>query len=296
MQAIDLHRTINKSGNFLTLIGIADTHFLCDSEDEQAYQPLDKSALNYLRHCVKEIQGNKAYYGEPLFYTGGDLTELHRSSVRKVLRQLHKNDSKGEDTIHKHIIHHAILPKLKAIIGKDKLLGGVAGNHLIQFCGGEHENSEQYIIQRLGGQYCGEGKMLINLHLSLGPQKCLKKIIVTHGSKAGTKTSIIRELQDMYYQYGKIDLLIKCHAHDPMTHFHCKYNLPDSVGGKIHKEETLVMCLGSTRGGEKMGYDDYTERGNYQPHAARFPMAVFHAYKPMESNSTLSIKIRPIIM
>lgn len=298
MILIDLHHDIEKSGNFLTLVGIADTHFLCDDEDEGAYQPLDKSAWTYLRHCIEEVKTNRSYYGKPVFFTGGDLTELERSSVRKGKRSvMHKNDSRAEDSIHKKILRADILPKLQTLIGTDTFIGGVAGNHLIEFCDhNDGHNSEEYLIKKLGGEYCGEGKMLINLHLRMKSQCMLKKILITHGSKAGTKSSVINELQKIHAQYGSIDVVIKCHAHDPMTAFYARYNTPDRVGGIMKKQETLVMCLGSTRDGEKIGYDDYVERGNYAPHAARFPMAIFHAYKASENYNSLVVKIRPLTM
>lgn len=299
MRAIDLHYDLKKTGNFLTFLGIADTHFLCDSTDEQAYQPLDYEAYQYFKKCAKEIKDNKDYYGDVITYTGGDLTELERSSTRKVLRALRKNDTRAQDTIHKRILNDDILPKLKVITRGTKFIGGVAGNHLIEFCDTDmgYPNSEAYLIRRLGGEYCGEGKLLVNLHIKMGAQRCLKKIIITHGTKAGTKSATINELKKIYEEYGaQVDLIVKCHAHDPMAGFYCQYNLPDSRTGKIKKQETLVMCLGSSRGGETMGYDDYSERCNYAPLAARYPVAVFHAYKPMDNDRTLKIKIRPIIM
>lgn len=299
MQAIDLHYDLKKCGNFLTLLGISDTHFLCDSTEKDAYQPLDYEAYQYLKKCAKEIKDSPEFFGKVVTYTGGDLTELERSSTRKVLRQLRKNDTRAQDTIHKRILNDDVLPKLKVITRDTNFIGGVAGNHLIEFCETDkgYINSEAYLIQRLGGKYCGEGKLLVNMHIKMGQQRCLKKIIITHGQKAGTKAGTIGELKKIYEQYGtQVDLIIKCHAHDPMAGFYCQYDLPDSVTGKIHKQETLVMCLGSTRGGEVMGYDDYSERCNYAPLAARYPMAIFHAYKPTETCRTLSIKIRPYIM
>jgi hypothetical protein len=298
MIILDIHHDVEKSGNFLSLVGIADLHLLCDDEDDAQYQPLDPESWNYLKYCINEIKSNPSYYGKPVFYTGGDLTELERSSVRKGKRAvLHKNDSRAEDSIHKKILNHDVIPKIARLIEGGEFLGGVAGNHLIEFCDrAQGHNSEEYIINKLGGTYCGEGKMLVNLHIRLGSNRMLKKILITHGVKAGTKAAIVGELQRIYQQYGSIDVVIKCHAHDPMTHFHCRYDLPDRVGGRIKKQETLVMCLGSTRDGEKIGYDDYSERGNYAPTAARFPIAVFHAYKSSLNNNSLVVKVRPIIM
>ena len=300
MIPIDVNIDLKHTGNFLTLLGIADTHFLCDSDEENAYQPLDYEAYQYLKYCANEIKKNPSYYGKVITYTGGDLTELERSSTRKVMRALRKNDTRAQDTIHKRILNDDILPKIKTLTDNTQFIGGVAGNHMIEFSddsnGTGYPNSEAYLIRRLGGQYCGEGKLLLNLHIKMGAQHCLKKVIITHGVKGGSKQSIIRELQQIFYQYGKIDLVIKCHAHDPMAHFHCRYDLPDTKTGKIKKVETLVMCLGSTRDGEKIGYDDYSERFNYSPMAARYPVAVFHAYKPAANDRTIAVKIRPLIM
>ncbi len=299
MKAIDLYYELKKTGSFLTLLGIADTHFLCDSTEKDAYQPLDYDAYQYFKKCANEIKDNPSYYGKVVTFTGGDLTELERSSVRKVLRAIRKNDTRMQDTIHKKILNDDILPKLNSLIKGTQFIGGVAGNHLIEFSETDkgYINSEAYLIQRMGGEYCGEGKLLINLHITMGSQRCLKKIIITHGMKAGTKSATINELKKIYEEYGsQVDLIIKCHAHDPVAGFYCQYDLPDNSTGKIKKQETLVMCLGSTRGGETMGYDDYSERCNYSPLAGRYPVAVFHAYKPSENKQTLSIKIRPIIM
>ena len=300
MIPIDIHYDIKKCGNFLSFFGIADTHFLCDDTDDNAYQPLDYNAYQYLKKCFAEAKQDKQTFGDIFTFTGGDLTELERSSVRKVLRSVHKNDSKAQDAIHKRILNDDVLPKLKVLTRDTRFIGGVAGNHLVEFSPDSHGtgyiNSEDYLIKRLGGKYCGEGKLLINLHLKLGGHRCLKKIIITHGQKAGTKASIINELQKMYYQYGKIDLLIKAHAHEAMAGFNCRYDLPDTSTGKMKKQETVIMCLGSTRGGEVMGYDDYCERANFAPIASRYPVAIFHAYKPMENNRSLEVKIRPYIM
>jgi hypothetical protein len=246
------------------------------------------------------MKKDKKYYGQIVTFTGGDLTELERSSVRKVMRTIKKNDTRAQDTNHKYILNKCILGKLKHMVRDTKFVGGVAGNHLIEFSqegqGLGYANSEEYLIRRLGGEYCGEGKLLLNLHFDNGGHKTLKKVIITHGQKGGSKAAIINELQKIYYLYVKIDLVIKCHAHDPMAGFYCKYDLPDKADGKIKKAETLVMCLGSTRGGEVMGYDDYTERCNYAPHAARFPMAIFYSTRNKANSGNGDIKIRPIIM
>lgn len=295
MISLDIHHKILKTGNFLSLAGIADLHFLCDTEDKEAFQPLDPEAFNYLKHCFNELEEN-TLFGKVMAFTGGDNTELERWGDRKKVRAF-RLDTSSEDTVQKYILKSHLIPKLKGLIKNKNFIGGVAGNHLIEFFDKKDgENSEQYIIERLGGKYFGDGKALLNFHFDYGYQRCLKKVLILHGTKAGTKQSIIRELQQIFYQYGKIDLVIKCHAHDPMSHFHCKYDLPDSKTGKIKKAETLVMCLGSTRKGEVMGRTDYCERGNYEPFAARFPVAIFHCYKPVENNNTIEIKIRPYIM
>lgn len=306
MILLDLYRKINRCGNFMSFFGIADTHILCDSEDPLAYQPLDEEAYNYLRYCMLEAKGFKELFGEIVTYTGGDLTELERSSTRKVLRQIKKNDSRAQDAIHKRILNDYVYPKLKTLVANTTFLGGVAGNHLIEFHDQDvgYPNSEAYLIRRLGGKYCGEGKMLINLHLTYGKSnRCVKKILITHGAKGGNKTAIIKELQQIHSQYGAIDCIIKCHAHDPMTAFYARYKIPDSSKGKMKKQETLVVCLGSTRDGEKAGdgvktaaYDDYSERFNYSPTAARFPVVILHAVKNQESADCIDVKFRPLTM
>lgn len=122
-------------------------------------------------------------------------------------------------------------------------------------------------------------------------------MLITHGGKGGRKSSIIKELQDIYYQYGtRVDVIIKAHAHDPMAAFQAAYTLPDNSNGKIHTHETLIVCLGSTRGGEVVGYDDYTERCNYPATAGRYPVIMFKAMKPASHKNSLDIKIRPFIM
>lgn len=296
MIIIDLHHEIKQTGNFLSLAGLADFHFLCDDNDPEAFQPLNLDAYNYLQYCFTELK-RKKFYGKIFTFTGGDTTELDRGGIRKAKKSYHKNDKITEDTLHKFNLKKYIIPKIERLVKGTQFIGGSGGNHVIEFCDQkEGSTSEEFIVRKLGGKYFGEGKALINFHFVLGNQRCLKKVIILHGRKAGTKQSIIRELKDIFEQYGKIDLVIKCHAHDPMTHFHCRYNLPDKETGKIKKVETLVMCLGSTRGGEVKNFVDYTEDGNYQPHAARYPIAVFHAYKPMSNDRTLDVKIRPYIM
>lgn len=307
MIIIDQYEKLSRTGVFATWMGIADTHILIDSEDPTAYQPLDYDAYQYLKFCAKEIKDNPKFYGKVYTYTAGDLTELERSSVRKVMRALKKNDTRAQDAVHKKVLNDYVLPKLKVLTRDTKFLGGVAGNHMIEFSrdseGTGYANSEAYLIQRMGGKYCGEGKMLINYHIELGHQRCLKKIIITHGIKGGNKAAIVRQLQQMYSQYGAIDMLVCAHAHDPFTGFFARYQLPDEQTGRMKKVETLVMCLGSTRDGEKAGdginneaYDDYSERFNYTPCASRYPVAVFMAHKPASNNQTVEIKIRPLIM
>lgn len=297
MIILDVYENIKSVGAFSTWMGIADTHFLIDSEDEGSYQPLDYDGYQYLKYCNGEIKKNPKTYGKVYTFLGGDTTELDRSSVRKVKRTLKKNDCRAEDALHKRVINDYILPKIKVLTRDTQFLGGVAGNHMIDFSDQElYQNSEDFIIKRLGGKYCGEGLMLINYHIKLGAQRCLKKIIITHGTKGGTKNSIIRELQNMHALCGKVDWLIKAHAHDPITGFYCRYDFPDESTGKIKKHECLVTCLGSTRDGIKKGYDDYSERFLYTPSASRHPIGIFTAYKPSNNNNTLDVKIRPMIM
>jgi len=308
MLIIDLYEKIKTVGVFSTFFGIADLHLLIDSEDPAAYQPLDHDAYSYLKYCAEELQTTPRVYGKIYSFGAGDWTELERSSVRKAKRAaLHKNDSRAEDAIHKQVLNHNILPKIKVLTRDTRFIGGVAGNHLIEFSddsrGTGYVNSEAYLIQRLGGRYCGEGKMLINYHIQLGNQRCLKKILITHGAKGGSKTAVMNQLKQIHSQYGHIDLIICAHAHDPFTGFFSRYKLPDESTGRMKKVETLVMCLGSTRDGEKAGdginnesYDDYTERCNYTPFASRYPVAMFMAYKPMANNRTLDVKIRPLTM
>lgn len=301
MIIIDIYETIKKTGVFSTWFGLADLHMLIDTDDKDAYQPLDYNAYQYLKYCAKEIKDNPGYYGKCYTYSAGDLTELERSSVRKVMRAgLHKNDTRAQDTIHKTVINDHIIPKIKVLTKDTKFIGGVAGNHMIEFSddsrGMGYPNSEAMIIRRLGGEYAGEGLLLINYHIQLGGQRVLKKIIITHGIKGGSKASIVRELQTLHSLAGKIDWVVVAHAHDPFTGFYARYDFPDKKTGSISKHECLVTCLGSTRDGIKKGYDDYTERFMYTPSASRFPVAMFMAYKPMENNRSLDVKIRPLIM
>jgi hypothetical protein len=51
MIVVDVYQTIKKTGVFATWMGIADTHFLVDSEDEDAYQPLNPKDYEYLKFC-----------------------------------------------------------------------------------------------------------------------------------------------------------------------------------------------------------------------------------------------------
>jgi hypothetical protein len=293
----DLEFDIDKMGPVITLAGIADTHFLCDSSEADAYQPLDVEAYNYLKYCMEELRSNPKQYGKIVTYTGGDLTELERSSVRKVMRTLKKNDTRAQDSVHKRILHNDILPKMRCLVQKTQFIGGVAGNHLIEFSDQTlYPNSEAFLIGHLKGKYCGESKLLLNIRFKQRNTSILKKVIITHGNKGGNKAAIIRELQQIYYMYGKIDLIVKCHAHDPSAGFFCKYDLPDTEKGHHKKQETLVMCLGSTRDGEKVGYDDYSERFNYAPCASRFPMAIFHCSKRKINSDSLGVNIRPLIM
>ena len=300
MIILDLYEKITKTGPFATFMGIADTHFLIDTDDTNAYQPLDYDAYQYLKHCNKEMKDNPKFFGKPYTFTGGDLTELHRSSVRKAMRVIKKNDCRAEDSMHKAILSDYVVPKVKVLTDGTTFIGGVAGNHMIEFSddseGTGYKNSEAYIIQRLGGKYCGEGLMLINYHIQLGNQRCLKKIIIMHGTKGGSKTSIMRELANLHNMCGKVDWLIKCHAHDPLDGFYCRYDFPDESSGRIKKHECLVTCLGSTRDGVKKGYDDYCERFLYSPSASRFPVGIFYAHKPCSNNRTLDVKIRPLTM
>lgn len=300
MFLLDLYEEIKTGGNFLTIAGIADLHLLCSTKEKRGkrtvFQPLDPDSFNYLKYCFNELRNNP-FYGKTISLLGGDTTELDRGVIRKIKKSYHKTDSMAEDQLRKQNLDEYVIPKLKQVLGNIPLVGGVGGNHIIEFANDdEGKNSEEYIINKFGGKYFGDGKALINFHFSMGGQKCLKKVLILHGNKAGTKQAIIRELKDIFDQYGKVDLVIKCHAHDPMTHFHCRYVLPDKETGRINKVETLVMCLGSTRAGEKIGYVDYTEAGNYQPHASRHPVAIFHAYKPASRNQSLEVKIRPYIM
>ena len=301
MKVIDYNIDIPKSGNFLSLFGIADTHFLCDSEDEDAYQPVNSDYWTYLKYCAREVKANPKFFGKVLTFTGGDLTELERSSTRKVLRQIKKNDTRAQDTIHKYTLRKAIIPKLKLLTENTTFIGGVAGNHLIEFSqesdGTGYINSEDYIIKSLGGEYCGEGKLLLNIHMNSMGQRRKRSVLITHGSKGGSKNAVIRELQQIYYQYGtRIDVIVKAHAHEPMAGFHAAYQLPDTAEGKIKTHETLVVCLGSTRGGEIVGYDDYTERCNYPATAGRYPVIIFRSLSPCSNSCAVDIKIRPYIM
>jgi hypothetical protein len=300
MHIIDIYEKINKCGTFATWMGIADLHILIDTDDEDAYQPLDYDAFIYLRACANELKADKKHYGKIYTFTAGDLSELERSGVRKVMKALRKNDKRAQDTIHKKILNDNILPKVKSIVEDTKFVGGVAGNHMVVFSpeskGTGYPNSEAYIIRRLGGEYCGEGLMLINYHINMGSQRVLKKILVMHGSKGGTKTAILKQLQKMHDLGVRLDWVVCAHAHDPFTAFYAKYDFPDTSTGKIKKHICLVSCLGATRDGIKNGYDDYTEHGLYSPSAGRFPVGIFIARKPSENNGTLDVIIRPLTM
>ena len=308
MIVVDRHIDLKTTGNFLTLCGIADLHLLCEIDKAEKreherkgraiFDPLNKEAWHYLHHCMAEVVGMPKYYGKVMTFLGGDTTELERSSIRKAKRQAyHKNDSRAEDQMYKYAMREYVIPRVKTFVKGTDFIGGVAGNHLIDFSDESlHRNSEEYIIKTLGGVYGGEAMLLLNLHISYGSKRRLIKVVIQHGTKGGTKTSIIRELQAMYGMFGEVHCLIKCHAHDPMTAFYAKYNPPTSQDIKhIGKTETLVMCLGATRDGMKIGYDDYSERCNYAPTADRYPMAIFHAYRDNLTQG-LNIKIRPLTM
>ncbi len=302
MIIVDTFGKMDRVGTISSWMGIADLHLLIDTDDKDAYQPLDHDSFQYLKYCNKEIKSDPKHYGEIVTFTAGDLTEMERSSVRKVKRSIHKNDRRSEDTIHKSIISNHIIPKIKQLTRDTKFLGGVAGNHMIVFSnestGTGYSNSEAYIIQRLGGKYCGEGMMLINYHITCGKaQRVLKKILVTHGSKGGSKASIIRQLQKMHEMGIKIDWMVCAHAHDPFNGFFCRYEFPDTETQRIKKHECLVTCLGATRDGIKIGYDDYTEHGMFTPSAGRYPVVQFKAYKPSnDCRNSFEVKLRPIIM
>lgn len=320
MIIVDRFFQVDKVGNFATLIGVADLHLLCastddcpppgvpkkdlaDDEDEKAtpggFQPLDRDAFNYFRVCLDEIRGNPKYYGKPLTVTVGDNTELERSSVRKVMRTLRKNDSRAQDTVHKHNINRYVIPKIHTLLKNTDFVGGVAGNHMIEFADSTlYRNSEEYIVRRLKGVYGGEAMMVINFHVKYGKTNTrLIRAVIQHGTRGGSKNAIMKELQAMYALFGEVHLLIKAHAHDPMTAFYARYKIPDSQDAKkMMKQETLVMCLGATRDGIKIGYDDYNERMLFSPSAARFPVAIFRAVRLAENGGRLDIKIRPLTM
>jgi len=298
MKALDVDINWNKCGNLFTIFPIADTHLLADTDSKEAYQPLDYDAWTYLKKVAHEIKGNRAYYGRLFSLSLADLIEFERSSVRKTQKGLKKNDLKMKDTINKQILNSYIIPKLRPLVDGTEFLCGIAGNHLVEFFDQkESVNSDEYITKKLGGVYLGESKGLINFHICRNKvNSCLIRAVILHGTKGGSKQAIVRELQKLAYLYGKIDLVIMAHAHDPMAHFHCKYDLPDRADGKIQKHECLVVCVGSTRGGEKMGYDDYTERFNYPASAARFPIIIGHLYKPAHRADNATIKLRPLIM
>jgi hypothetical protein len=297
----DIHHKITKTGVFATMAGLADLHMLIDTDDKSAYQPLNHDSMNYLKHCMDELRASPKAYGKIYTFLGGDTTELDNSGTRKIKRAIRKNIRRAEDSIHRAVLSQYVIPKIKRLTQGTKFIGGIAGNHLIEFSdesGGDgYPNSEAYVIRKLGGIYAGEGLMLINLNLEYtGGGRCLKKIVIMHGSKGGTKTSIIKELERLHSICGKVDMLIKAHAHDPSAFFCCRYEFPNRESGDVKTHECVVMCLGSTRDGIKKGYDDYTERFLYPPTAARFPMAVFVAQKMKANQSSLDIKIRPLIM
>lgn len=320
MIVLDRYFQVDKVGNFATWIGIADLHLLCPelaasisgipkkdlAADEdfrsggKGFQPLDRDGYNYFRYCVDEIKRNPKYYGKPITYTAGDNTELERSSVRKVKRSgLRKNDNRADDTLHKHNLNRYVIPKIHGLIKGTDFVGGVAGNHMIEFADSTgYRNSEEYIIKRLKGVYCGEAMMVVNCHVRFGKsQRRIIRVVVQHGSRGGSKNAVIKELQSMYALFGEVHMLVKAHAHDPMTAFYARYEIPDSgEEKKMRKQETLVMCLGATRDGIKLGYDDYCERALFAPSASRFPMAIFHACRLAETGGRLEVKIRPITM
>lgn len=302
MIIVDIYETIKKAGVFATWMGIADTHILIDTEDENAYQPLDYKAYQYLKFCNDELKASPESFGKIYTYTAGDLTELFRSTIRKTKKNgYHKNDCRAEDSMHKRVLSDYVLPKLKVLTGDTKFIGGVAGNHLIEFSqessGTGYANSEAYLIGRLGGKYCGEGMMLVNYHINLGAQRVLKKILICHGTKGGSKAAIIRQLQRLYEMGVRVDCIVVGHAHDPMTGFYSRYDYPDTESGLIKKHDTLVVCLGSTRDGVKKGYDDYCERFMYQPSAGRYPVLVFRATKRhIDTKGSMDVVIRPYVM
>ena len=319
MIIVDRFFQVNKVGNFATWIGIADLHLLCPelvpniagipkedlAEDEDAkisngFQPLDRDGYNYFRYCVDEVKSNPKYYGKPITFTAGDNTELERSSVRKIKRSgLRKNDNRADDTLHKHNLNKYVIPRIHNLTKGTDFIGGVAGNHMIEFADSTgYRNSEEYIIKRLKGVYGGEAMMVINCHVQFGKsQRRIIRVVIQHGTKGGSKNAIIKELQSMYALFGEVHMLVKAHAHDPMTAFYSRYKIPDTQNEKkIRKQETLVMCLGATREGIKLGYDDYNERFLFTPSASRFPMAIFHACRISENDSRLGVKIRPITM
>ena len=301
MIIVDLYETIKKTGVFATWMGIADTHILVDTEDEQAYQPLDKRAYEYLKFCNEEIKAHPEMFGKIYTFTDGDLTELFRSTIRKTKAAYHKNDSRAEDSMHKRVLNDYVLPKLQVLTRGTKFIGGVAGNHLIEFSqesrGTGYCNSEEYLIGRLGGKYCGEGMMLVNYHIGLGSQRVLKKILIMHGAKGGNKAAIIRQLQRLHEMGVRVDCIVVAHAHDPLTGFYSRYDYPDTAEAAIKKHDTLVVCLGSTRDGIKKGYDDYCERFMFTPSAGRYPVLVFRATKRNNaSHGSMDVVIRPYIM
>lgn len=307
MIILDIYPKLKKQvGVLFSLFPVADLHLLLESKDNQKdpehkpYSPLDPEAWWYIKECFDEVRNcETGIFGEKTYsVTVGDIGEIERSSVRKIKRQMKKNDCRAEDTIYKYIIDEHILPKLRRLLKGTEYLGGSSGNHLIEWFNKKvlGENSEEYIVKKLGGEYLGEAHAVLNFHINSGGTRSLIKVLVTHGSKGGSKASIVRELEQIHKMYGKIDCVIKAHAHEPLDTFYCRYELPKRADLPIQKHECLVVCLGSTRAGIKKGYDDYTEQFNYQPTAGRFPVILFHASRTSRKNRNVEIKLRPYTM
>lgn len=300
MNVKDYKIEINGVGYALVIAPIADEHFEAAS--------FRKQSLFQLKDGIREA---RKFFKCPVgFLKLGDELEYDRSSFTEKLQACGKpSDRAGHEKMGKELVER-IKDNYSTMFKKNDIkLAAVAGNHKIGFTVGHKEleafvngegrpylNSSHMLADRLGFPYMGDGHCKINLHISHGSKRRIYKILVLHGTGAGSSAKAdITEFQRIRSMYGDLDLIIKAHSHKPMTTHWGRFDTDFVEGCKeIQVEETTIINVGSMRGSMVMGHTDYGEKAQYTPIPTRFPLIALKVNRHSKGMKCMGIRAIPI--
>src|SRR5581483_6238411 len=116
----------------------------------------------------------------------GDYTDHFRPTIQGQLKvALAKDTEAGKtfDQMHRKHIDKEVLPLLRPVVENSACLGLLGGHHDMTYADGT--NSTQYLCNKLGVPYLGDGEAMIRVHLKHGTSCLSFDLYATHGQGTG---------------------------------------------------------------------------------------------------------------